>query len=1204
MSLETMAESSTRYARETTRAEWIWRVVAIGLMGLFLAIPIRAIADEQTPETTIEFDIPQQRADLALTQFAEQANLTLLFPFEGVRDRTANALTGEYTLDEAIEVLLAGTGLTPTFKNALVLDIAIDSDSTVDEDGMNTKKKAGLVAVLAGVLAGGVSAQEVTGAEQESQSSAVTGRVTDARTGANLKGAKVTIEETGQWTSTGDLGRFRFANVPAGEYTLRVSFLGYAEQSAIIAVLDGLPITESFALRGGDDIEEIIVFGTRSARALALNQERTAENFTTVVSSDLLGNFTGTTISEALRRAPGIAFEQEFSTGDGTNIIIRGSAPDLNTVKFNGVELPEVSGEGRSASLNTVLADSIDSVTISKTLLPNQDSAGIGGLVEIETKSPLDRPQRFAQFSFDDRQRQDDFLDDYVASAQLSGTFGQSDSLGIGVSAQVREREVRSVVSGVPSFQFGAFLPLDSQGGTAVRRESDVTGAGDFPFSDAYGADFVFPTGLRAGEQSTDTQTVSIGVNAAWDVNDSTIFRFDYQYLEDERTFFSTDYNLSAAPFYSARPVAALDGEVRAALQISDTFTPRISHSANASDDEVRQTEVFSFRGDTSVSAWDFGYSLGYTEGSTEVPQQLALRGDSLSSLIGWDPSFIDPSAVDPVEGIVLGLFRPVSPEDTSILVPLFTEDGFAVLNDPAAVRFGDGQLTNTAGFNERIGAELSGRYNFDNEYLRYVEVGLHFEESEFSGRSSRASFSSNPSRAPLSTLGIAFDTPVLRGVRRDLGLFTFSPNTVTGIYNNLDALAEAGVYSVNEIIPGDRDVNVTATETEYAPYIQARFEIGDWEIVGGARYTIFEVEADDLDFPRFFAGDPPVADLEFQERNTVFRTETARQEELLPRMLVNYRPQDNLVVRGGYFKSIARPQLSLISDTRNFTLVEAPRFGPDRNLPQIIIQEGNEDIDPAETHNFDLSVEYYDDNAGVLKASLFYKSISNLTEQNIVEGTQSLDGVTLPPFPTELDILALAEQGQIFVSRRRPTNNPDDAEIWGIELVAERQFVNLPGMWSGLGFFANYTYTDSSKTQPVDFFDPALRETVEEVFDDVRFNGQPEHSGTIAVTYNEFGVDSALIYSTQDRRQRGTFVRNGLSPFDEAFDSLDFRFAYTLDNFGGRYQLVFEATDLLRDTDDPNVITGQGESAAYYDRQSFLGGRELRFGFVVTFSN
>jgi iron complex outermembrane receptor protein len=57
------------------------------------------------------FDIPQQRADLALTQFAQQAKTTLLFPYDLAEQETANALHGEYPVELAIVKLLEGTGL-------------------------------------------------------------------------------------------------------------------------------------------------------------------------------------------------------------------------------------------------------------------------------------------------------------------------------------------------------------------------------------------------------------------------------------------------------------------------------------------------------------------------------------------------------------------------------------------------------------------------------------------------------------------------------------------------------------------------------------------------------------------------------------------------------------------------------------------------------------------------------------------------------------------------------------------------------------------------------------------------------------------------------------------------------------------------------------------------------------------------------------
>src|SRR5690606_31508318 len=112
--------------------------------------------------------------------------------------------------------------------------------------------------------------------------------------------------------------------------------LADAAQTMVLAQADGTAEPADAAPAAGDEMQpsvsgatgpdeaEITVYGVRSARARSLEQQRAAENGSFVLSSDQLGNFNGTTISEALRRAPGIAFQRDPVTGDGTNIIIRG----------------------------------------------------------------------------------------------------------------------------------------------------------------------------------------------------------------------------------------------------------------------------------------------------------------------------------------------------------------------------------------------------------------------------------------------------------------------------------------------------------------------------------------------------------------------------------------------------------------------------------------------------------------------------------------------------------------------------------------------------------------------------------------------------------------------------------------------------------------------------------------------------------------
>lgn len=135
--------------------------------ALLLTISIITIAEERDEDHVISFDIPQQRADLALTQFAEQADLTLIFPFDDVKGRTANQLVGEYRLKEAAELLLAGTGLKPIFRNRVVLNIAPDSQPALEGEEMKLKNRLGIGTILAAIFGVGASAQEATDARGE-----------------------------------------------------------------------------------------------------------------------------------------------------------------------------------------------------------------------------------------------------------------------------------------------------------------------------------------------------------------------------------------------------------------------------------------------------------------------------------------------------------------------------------------------------------------------------------------------------------------------------------------------------------------------------------------------------------------------------------------------------------------------------------------------------------------------------------------------------------------------------------------------------------------------------------------------------------------------------------------------------------------------------------------------------------------------------
>jgi iron complex outermembrane recepter protein len=104
------------HTRSTTRA-----LVTSILLPL---VPTAFAADNRQ----VEFSIPEQRADRALRAFAQQAGLSVLFPFDKVSRTTANRVVGVHDVEEGLELLLDGTGLTASIRDGDRLTISAEDD--------------------------------------------------------------------------------------------------------------------------------------------------------------------------------------------------------------------------------------------------------------------------------------------------------------------------------------------------------------------------------------------------------------------------------------------------------------------------------------------------------------------------------------------------------------------------------------------------------------------------------------------------------------------------------------------------------------------------------------------------------------------------------------------------------------------------------------------------------------------------------------------------------------------------------------------------------------------------------------------------------------------------------------------------------------------------------------------------------------------
>ena len=173
--------------------------------ALLFVLPLTPVTAEEVDEgLLIEFNVPEQRVDLALTQFAEQASITLLFPSDAVGDVMANRLVGEYSVSEGAEILLAGTKLIPTFKNMLVLNIVHDPDG--NKGRTVVKKPKSILARVGAVLAGALAGSNAIAEEQSGTNAQNAGVIEEiVVTASKREESLMEVAQSVQYLSGGEL---------------------------------------------------------------------------------------------------------------------------------------------------------------------------------------------------------------------------------------------------------------------------------------------------------------------------------------------------------------------------------------------------------------------------------------------------------------------------------------------------------------------------------------------------------------------------------------------------------------------------------------------------------------------------------------------------------------------------------------------------------------------------------------------------------------------------------------------------------------------------------------------------------------------------------------------------------------------------------------------------------------------------------------
>lgn len=214
--------------------------------------------------------------------------------------------------------------------------------------------------------------------------SSISGQAVDEANIA-LPGAVVTLD--GSRSTTTDLnGRFSFTGVSADKHVVKLVYASYVTVEAAVNTSNGNQFVVLKTKPGTTELGEIQVVGSLlQGQAKALNRQKSNINSSNVVSSDQVGRFPDDNIGDAAKRIPGITMQND--QGEARNIIIRGLAPQLNSVTINGERIPSAEGDNRTVQMDLIAADMIQTIEVSKALTPDMDADAIGGSVNLVTRA-------------------------------------------------------------------------------------------------------------------------------------------------------------------------------------------------------------------------------------------------------------------------------------------------------------------------------------------------------------------------------------------------------------------------------------------------------------------------------------------------------------------------------------------------------------------------------------------------------------------------------------------------------------------------------------------------------------------------------------------------------------------------------------------------------------------------------------------------
>jgi TonB-dependent receptor len=164
----------------------------------------------------------------------------------------------------------------------------------------------------------------------------------------------------------------------------RARLLGTAAAAALLLMIGHTAQAQN--ANAGSNVEMVTVTGTRDQ---AMDVKRQANVVLDIAPLDQIRSLPDENAAEALERLPGIQMESD--SGAGRFVNIRGMDADLNSTTYDGVRLmtnnpASPQGGARAVALDDLPGGILGGLEVIKTLTPDIDAEGLGGVVNIQPR--------------------------------------------------------------------------------------------------------------------------------------------------------------------------------------------------------------------------------------------------------------------------------------------------------------------------------------------------------------------------------------------------------------------------------------------------------------------------------------------------------------------------------------------------------------------------------------------------------------------------------------------------------------------------------------------------------------------------------------------------------------------------------------------------------------------------------------------------